>query len=49
MKDMTEIKVIKILKSQQYPAGTHNVAASGDDLKTQNVSSINKEQERLVW
>lgn len=49
MKDMTEIKVIKILKSQQNPAGTHNVAASRDDLKTQNVSSINKEQERLVW
>lgn len=48
MKDMTEIKVIKILKSQQNPAGTHNVVASRDDLKTQNVSSINKEQERLV-
>lgn len=48
MKDMTEIKVIKILKSQQNPAGTHNVVASRDDLKIQNVSSINKEQERLV-
>lgn len=49
MKDMTEIKVIKILKSLQYPAGTHNVAASGDAFKTQNVSSTTKEQERLVW
>lgn len=49
MKDMTESKVMKILKSQQSPAGTHNVAASGDALKTWNVSSITKEQERLVW
>jgi len=49
MKDIIEIKVLKILKSQQYTGEVHNVAASGGPLKTQNVSSINKEQERLVW
>lgn len=49
MKDIIEIKVIEVLKSQQYTGEAHNVAAPGDPLKIQNVSSINKEQERLVW
>lgn len=49
MKNKIEIKVIKILKSQQYTREAHNVTVSGDALKIKNVSSINKEQERLVW
>lgn len=48
MKDIIEIKVIKIVKSQRYTGEGHNVVASGDPLKIQNVSSINKEQERLL-
>ena len=48
MKDIIEIKVTKMLKSQQYTGEAHHAAASGDPLKIQNVSSINKEQERLV-
>lgn len=48
MKDIIEIKVIKILKSEQYAREADNVAASGDPLKIQTISSINKVQERLV-
>lgn len=49
MRDIAQIKVMKIWKSQQYTGEAHNVLASGDPLKIQNVCSINKEQERLVW
>lgn len=48
MKDIIEIKVIKISRSEQYTREADNVAASGDPLKIQNISIINKVQERLV-
>lgn len=45
MKNKIEIKVIKILRSQQCTGEAQNGAASGDPVQIQHVS--NREQEPL--